>query len=440
MRVCCVSRGGFIVGTGALLLAGASRAGEAPVFRMGLFSDTHVNDDPKSCERVRLALETFKREKVDAIAHLGDLANYHLPNAFRNYRKTVDAVFPDTSGRPRFLYAWGNHDSIDYARRDNPKERQMDRYAAFAVMKEILGIDHGLDFETEINGYTFLCVPETITDVCNLKEFDRRISEACKRHPDKPVFVMHHPPPYGTCDNSLKNVTKATYQIFCRYPQLVVLSGHKHTSVMNERSIWQGAFTEVQTSCLYNWIPNWDTVEQGSKVQVRSGWGVMVMDVYGDRLEFRRFDVRQHEEYNPTKRWCVPLPFSSASAPYAEARRKAMEKAGVFAAKAKVEVTSDKRFKWLTIRVPTVENVGDVRSYRILVDRMTGGHWEEVLRENAIGDFDELPSSRKGYVDMRIEAKPFTQGETYRFTVAPEGFFGRQGASISCEWRANVVN
>ena len=249
MRACCVSRGGFIAGTGALLLAGASRAGEAPVFRMGLFSDTHVNDDPQSCERVRLALETFRREKVDAIAHLGDLANYHLPKAFRNYRNTVDAVFPASSGRPRFLYAWGNHDFIDYARRDNPKDRQMDRHAAFAVMKDIL-----------------------------------------------------------------------------------------------------------------------------------------------------------------------------------------------FSAKAKVEVNPDKRFKWLTIRIPTVENVSDVRSYRVLAERKTDDGMEEVLRENAIGDFDEMPSARKGHVDMRIEAKPFTPGETYRFTVTPEGFFGRQGASLSCDWRANVVN
>ena len=440
MPGCKISRCEFISGVGALFFAETCHAETAPRLKVGLFSDTHVNDDPSSCERTRLALETFKRERVDAIAHLGDLANYHLPKAFRNYRNTVDAVFPASSGRPRFLYAWGNHDSIDYVRRDNPKDRQMDRHAAFEVMKEILGIDHGLDFETEINGYTFLCVPETITDVCNLKEFDRRISEACKRHPDKPVFMMHHPPPYGTCDNSLKNVTKATYQIFCRYPQLVVLSGHKHTSVMNERSIWQGAFTEVQTSCLYNWISNWDSVEQGSKVQVRPGWGVMVMDVYGDRLEFRRFDVRQPEEYNPAGRWCVPLPFSPASAPYAAARRKAEEKAGVFAAKAKVEVNPDKRFKWLTIRIPTVENVSDVRSYRVLAERKTDDGMEEVLRENAIGDFDEMPSARKGHVDMRIEAKPFTPGETYRFTVTPEGFFGRQGASLSCEWRANVVN
>ena len=439
MPRCKISRCEFISGVGALFFAETCHAETAPRPKVGLFSDTHVNDDPSSCERTRLALETFKRERVDAIAHLGDLANYHLPNAFRNYRKTVDAVFPVSSGRPRFLYAWGNHDAFDYARRDNRKDRLMDRHSAFSVMKEILGIDHGLDFKTEIGGYTFLGVPETITDVCSLKEFDCRIAEACKQNPGRPVFVMHHPPPYGTCDNSLKGVSRTTYPIFCRYPQLVVLSGHKHTSVINERSIWQGAFTEVQTSCLYNWIPNWDSVEQGAKVQVRSGWGVIVMDVFCDRLEFRRFDIRLREEYNPAKRWSVPLPFSPASAPYVAERRKAVEKAGVFAAKAKVEVTSDRRFRWLTIRIPTVKNVDDVRSYRILVDRKTDGRREEVLRENAIGDFDELPSARKGYVDMRIETKCFTQGETYRFTVTPEGFFRKQGAPISCEWRATAA-
>ena len=426
----------FIAGVGATLLSGVVRADGSPILKVGLLSDTHVNDELASCGRTRLAMATFRREGVDVVAHLGDLANYHMPQAYRNYRAVIDETFPAHLPRPRFLYAWGNHDSIDYARRDNPKDRQIDRRAAFSVMKEALGIDHGLDFEMEIGGYAFLGVPEFITDVYSLKEFERRISEACARHPGKPVFVLHHPPPRGTCDNSLKGCPATTGPIYERHPQVVVISGHKHTTVMNERSIWQGGYTVVQTSCLYNWCANWEAAAEGAKAQVRSGWGVMVMYVYRDRLEFRRFDVRSPEERGRDRRWVVPVPFVAESAPYAPQRRRAVEPEGVFPVGASVRATADRQGKWLTVQFPTVENVEDVRLYKVVAKRKVADGWELADHVDVVGDFDEMPHGRKGFLTGRMDCRNFSQGDAYRISVTPEGFFGKGGKPILGEWRS----
>ena len=271
----------------------SAAADRSPVLRVGLMSDTHVNCDLKSCERTRLALETFRREHVDVVAHLGDLANFHWPEAFRNYRRTLDAVYPDRNTGPRFLYAWGNHDSIDYSRRQQ-KDRQMDRSAAFAVMKEIIGIDHELAFETEIGGYAFLGFPETVTDVCSWKEFERRVAAACARHAGKPVFVLHHPPPRNTCDRSEKGCCATSRTIFNRHPQVVALSGHLHTTVLNERSIWQGAFTAFGTATLR------DVGSSGFASGVEAGYenartpaGKGALDALKVMGQYDRFETKQ---------------------------------------------------------------------------------------------------------------------------------------------------
>lgn len=431
-----LGRRDFISCAAAMLIPSLCFSAERPRLRVGLLSDTHVNPDPASCERTRMAFETFKREKVDAIAHLGDLSNYHQIEAYRNYRNTMDTVFPDPSSAPEFLYAWGNHDSIDYERRANPKDRQIDRRKAFAVMKDILGIRHGLNFEMELGGYSFLGFPERITDSCSLAEFERRIAAACARDPGKPVFLLHHPPPYGTCDNSEKGCAHSTVRILERYPQVVSINGHKHTSVMNERSIWQGKFTVVQTSCLYNWIANWESAAKGARAQIRSGYGVMVMDVYDGRLEFRRFDVRYPDEMHAGKRWIVPVPFMAGQVPYALERRKASEKEGVFPGEACISVKPDRQFNWLTVNLTPVVNREDVRLYRIEACRKVAGGWERIADDDLIGDFDDPPALRKNVLSLRMGTAGLARGETYRFTAVPEGFFGRRGKTISCEWKA----
>ena len=71
-------------------------AAEKPVLRVGLMSDTHWKENAESFRHTEIALKTFKREKVDAVWHMGDIADLHYVWAYRYYRqKLFPSVFPE---------------------------------------------------------------------------------------------------------------------------------------------------------------------------------------------------------------------------------------------------------------------------------------------------------------------------------------------------------
>ena len=79
--------------------------------RIGLFSDTHWTENPKSFQKTEAALKVFKQEKVDAIWHMGDISDLLYVKAYRHYRQTVfPSFFPENPPDELFVYA--NHDLL----------------------------------------------------------------------------------------------------------------------------------------------------------------------------------------------------------------------------------------------------------------------------------------------------------------------------------------
>ena len=70
----------------AALLPSAVGSAADPIFRMGLMTDTHWGENEKSFARTSAVLRVFKREKVDLVCHIGDIADLHYPWAYRYYR------------------------------------------------------------------------------------------------------------------------------------------------------------------------------------------------------------------------------------------------------------------------------------------------------------------------------------------------------------------
>ena len=406
----------------------AASHGEVPELRVGLLSDTHVTPDPASCDRVRKAFKIFRRESVDAVAHLGDLADLHWPEAYRNYRAAIDAVWPEGAAKPRFLYAWGNHDSIDCERR-NQKDRQMDRAVAFATMKRALGIGHDLAWQETVKGYTFLCVPEIPQDVWDSKTCRDRIEAACAATPDRPVFFLHHPPARDTVDFTAGESLRFKKQL-SNHPNVVALNGHRHTSVMNERSIWQGGYTAVETGCLCQWCG----FDSNVTARAYQAYGVMVMDVFGDRIDIRRFDVRDGREFKPSARWSFPLPFDPGAAPYAASRRAANERPASFPGGAKVRLRCEESGKARrpVLSIPSTTDPTAVAHYAIEIERREGDGWVPYSAATVKADFDDPPSLRKGFVEAFVQAKVFADPGEFRFTVRPVGFFGAMGETLVC--------
>ena len=59
----------------AALLPLAVCSAADPLFRLGLMTDTHWGENAESFARTEAALKVFKREKVDLVCHIGDIAD-----------------------------------------------------------------------------------------------------------------------------------------------------------------------------------------------------------------------------------------------------------------------------------------------------------------------------------------------------------------------------
>ena len=136
-----------------------------------------------------------------------------------------------------------------------------------------------------------------------------------------------------TCTTRGKRGSAEKRRVLNRHPMAVNISGHSHGSLRDERAIWQGEFTSINIGCLQNWgggLP-------GSAPKRMENFGAVLMEVFANRIVFRRFDVRDRKEYAADTPWIVPWPFDPSTAPYRREPRAASAKAPEFASDAKVD-------------------------------------------------------------------------------------------------------
>ena len=126
---------GGVAAAGALSAFGIPASGR--IARIGHMTDTHVVGKIESLARVRMALELFKAKGVEMIINNGDIADRHIPEAYRLYRKVTNDVFPDAATRPRevFAYAWHDQCAHQRATHADPKDYR----AAFENVRRELG-------------------------------------------------------------------------------------------------------------------------------------------------------------------------------------------------------------------------------------------------------------------------------------------------------------
>ena len=70
---------------------------------------------------------------------------------------------------------------------------------------------------------------------------------------------------------------------------MIHLSGHTHGALRDENNIWQGNFAAVKVTCLQVWQGDSVGISEPSK----ENYGACVIDVFADRIVFRRFVVRE---------------------------------------------------------------------------------------------------------------------------------------------------
>lgn len=372
-----------------------------PNLTFGLLSDIHIRFIPSregrpgffNSQVLRRSFSFFAKENVDAVVIAGDLADSGLCDELQEVAASWRAAFPDNraaDGRPvEKVFVFGNHDdSWTFARR-NCKNDDEARARALCVdrtkwWKEILDEEFQPVYRKTIKGYDFIGV-HWYKGVCRgkgdahnaeIRPFYEKVGPTLD--PKKPFFHIQHPHPRDTVHGpTVWGQDDGTAgEILSHYPQAIALSGHSHNSLLDDRAVWQGAFTSVATATGY-------TVGASGLSDVRPADGFendksgrsdvgaahrrvmapynqsavqqgQVVRVYDDRIVFSRYDLA---DMSPLADDLV-LPLSGER-PFAFGPRRAVAKSPVFPADAALVVktgTARRRdAKKDEVPVPTLE-------------------------------------------------------------------------------------
>ena len=316
----------------------------APRVRFGVVSDVHVRQGgPRDhatggdTTYFRKALEYFKAQKCDAVMIAGDLADRGREDELMAMAKVWFEVFPEGCGVTK-LFVCGNHDWWG--------QRSFDKIKA--LWEKAWREPYESFWHKTVKGYHFFG-KHWDSDKPTWTEIGTWLAaNGAAVKGTQPFFYVQHPHPNNTCNGPYAwgrdqgNVTKA----LAAWPNAVTFSGHSHHAQTDDRSIWQGAFTSVNTGSLrYGCHPDdgglpgrgyengvrGDDKLMGSANVVETKTG-LVVDVCDAAVVYHRRDLQNDCALGPD--WVQPLPYR----PQDFAARAAKEPAPAFAAGAAVTV------------------------------------------------------------------------------------------------------
>ena len=375
-----------------------------PVFRAGIMSDTHVTSDPGSCSILKDSLELFKAHKVDLVINAGDIADIYDQQAYVNYRKTFNSVFPDAKTRPQEIFAYAYHDII--------KHPANDPWSAFKDVKKYLEISHDPYDIINFKGYTFVIYPQYHEP----QKYRELLDKAEKARGNKPFFIIDHVPLHDTVVNSM-NGNKAAKALVERHPDAIHISGHIHSLLTNELNIWQGKFTAVNAGFLH-----------GSMRVKKSCDVAAIMEVYSNKIVFRRFFTDSKKEYKADSPWSIPLPFDGNNAPYNAENRLKNSVAPEFSANAKASAASTEN--GVVITFPQASPAESVHQYDIEFQIEENGKWRMFSHHNQPGHFFTANKEIAPSYSCTFSHGYFDAGKSYRTKITPVHFSGKTGAPL----------
>ena len=471
--------------------AGLFRGGGANV-KFGVISDVHViasDTDRGTCGNTRTlehTLKWFDSQGVDAVMVAGDIADAGLVSELQTFADAWFKVFPnDRSTRDgrkvERLFIYGNHDWEGYRYGYQVFGRksidlQDDWIADFGTKKtweRLFGEEYSPVYRKNVKGYDFIGAHWDGGAKANwsgMYAIEPWFKEnGCRLDPSKPFFYFQHPHPKDTCYGSWAwgrdgGVSTRTLSAF---PNAVAFSGHSHYSLVDERTIWQGAFTSLGTGSLrYAGTPDEEfpgegfentggsrekdgekTIERGRRSNSRNG---MLVSVYDDCTVFRRRDFRHDADLGPD--WVLPHA-SAEPKPFAFAERARKSKAPEFGTDARVGAVSGKamtrrakkslnpkatkdeaekaKSPAINVTFPAIKRTfGSVAwRYEIVAEREDG---TPVSKKRILASDFHLPlgSSEKSYTISFLRRQLPTGGKI-RFTVIPYDCFGNAGKGIT---------
>ena len=357
-----------------------------PNLIIGVTSDVHVRElygrkGEYFTQFWRKSLELFRDQGADAVIAAGDLCNWGITDELQVFADTWFDVFPDDKApdgrKVERIFVYGNHDvSLPMARRacNNDKGEMKKRAIALdraGWWKRIFKEDFSDVYRKTVKGYDFIGahweggLKGMGDSFCKgLEAFYDNVGPSLDK--SKPFFHVQHPHPKGTCHGEAVwgQDDGVSTKVLSRHPNAVSFSGHSHNSLLDERAIWQGAFTSVGTATASHIGPssirnvlesgfagfeNYKSYgktakekEQADRAKVMpmmdrtKGRQAQIVRVYDDRIVFSRYDLY---DLKPLAEDLV-MPLDTAkSKPFACAPRREAAKCPLFPADAKVSIS-----------------------------------------------------------------------------------------------------
>lgn len=400
------------------LLATVSLLPAAFAARVGIMTDTHVGfQGKKASERLERCYRLFKEQKVDMIFHLGDIADHHNLEFYREYVAVRARVYPE--GCPPEKFVFSTHDRIGYVQ----KEKDPFYADAYADVRQMLGIAHDRFHRFELEGFTFLLYPQARSHGQVAAEIDAE----CAAHPGRPLFVLDHVPPFDTVSGSEFGGKPVMHGIFKRHPEVIVLTGHVHGSLADEGKIWQGEYTALNFGAQKG-----DSVPDAPQMAA-------IMDLTPEHAVFHRYDTKTGREWRADEPWTLTFPFDPQKAHYRLAARTEKIPAPAFASNAKLQLACmGEPLTAVKLTIPAAVTP-EVKSYHISVLTKQGTNWMVRSEQRCSADFATDAAKRRTEFTAYLSSGHFDSGETVRISVAPRDFFGRVGPAIEEELTVGAV-
>jgi len=434
--------------------------------RFGVISDVHVRDDSDHDDRTfKKALAYFRDNGVDGVLIAGDIADRGRISQLQYAADAWYSIFPDDKApdgrRVEKLFVYGNHDVLAWKWGANAA-RQNDP----ALIADAIGYSQESIAKTWEKCFREKYEPIWIKDVKGYKFIGRhwghsdRLEAFFAAHADelngsRPFFYTQHDHPRNTCigtwawGHDKGESTKA----LSAFPNCVAFSGHSHYTLTDERTVWQGAFTSINTSSLrytsldYNLRENasgnsfgynaWKVRRANADVPTGDGRQGMLIEVGDDAIVIHRREFVWGESLGDD--WVIPVQ-ASENGPFNFASRAAKRKAPVFApeARAKAALESGKDGeKFVTVTFPAARTVDKCRvfEYEVAAIVMEDDVEMTVATRRVLAPDFYLPASQCGKAgSCRFRLADLPPKAHMRFEIRPLECFGRKGDAIAVDF------
>ena len=336
-------------------------------FKAAVISDTQLppteedlKNDDTYLQNLKKALTVIKNNDVDMILFPGDIGDLGTRFAFQTYVDAIDEVFGDD--KPIVQTIMGNHDFWN--------KNAVTAINHIKAFEDITGESPWTHYV--VNGYHFIgaspnCGSMTSGYGITANWLDKELEKASADSDGKPIIVMTHNQPKNTSYGSEDWGDKTLNAVLSKYPNVINFSGHVHYSLLDERSIWQGEYTVINTQSLsYTELeqgkengtipPNADSTPMGYIMEFSDS----AIDIH--RINFAGGNMGYEEKKDML--WSFDLPYEN-NGKYAFDTRKAENKAPVIS-NTEGTVTAKEDKVVLSFAAGTDDDF--VHSYKVVID------------------------------------------------------------------------